>query len=623
MPRRLRLFEQLEPRTLLSAAGLDTIVARAAVSTFSGPYQPNQISAAYGFNSIVVNGIVGNGSGQTIAIVDAYNDPNVTNDLAMFDTQFGLPQMTSTTFKVVSQTGTARYPATNSGWAMEISLDVEWAHAEAPGANILLVEASSASLTNLLAAVKYAADYPGVSVVSMSWGAGEFSGETGYDSTFVTPGGHNGVTFVAASGDSGAPAGWPVVSPNVLAAGGTALVTTVNSSSNYVSTVSETGWSDSGGGISAFEKEPSYQLGAQSTGRRTTPDVALDAAPNTGYLVYDSVPYYGQRGWWLVGGTSAAAPQWAALVAIANQELAASPAQLGSLTQTQTMTDLYAIYANKSEYTAAFNDITSGNNGYAAGPGYDMVTGLGSPKANALVNDLVAMTVAAEAPQTATTGSVVGPPAKPAGIFGHGGPRDLVLAAINGFVAAGNTADFAAQPAEVSLAQSATSNVVGSPAPAIAAPAAQPTPLVSLAADSYTRGSLPGAAETLDVAWSVAAASAGQIDLAGSGPESPQRGAAAGQAAAIDLLLRLPATGPGDGAEAAWSQSGPSGAAAGIAVAGSEGKSAPRVADHADAAGLASYAWKAAVVLAAFYAPKGMREDEPPMRETRPVRRTR
>ncbi len=160
----------------------------------SGSFTPAQIQQAYQFNQVSYNG-----SGETIAIVDAYNDPDIQSDLNTFDTEFSLP---STTISVVNETGGSKLPAADptGGWEVEESLDVEWAHAMAPGANIMLVEASSASHTDLLTAVSYASQH--ANVVSMSWGSSEFSGETSDDSDFNAP----GVAFVVASGDTGAPA---------------------------------------------------------------------------------------------------------------------------------------------------------------------------------------------------------------------------------------------------------------------------------------------------------------------------------------------------------------------------------------------------------------------------------
>ena len=403
-PKRTRLelvCEALESRQLLSTTAsttqdLSSIVAQTdlqvaqvaplAVSGSTG-YNPQQIQIAYGINQIKFSGgtVTGNGAGQTIAIVDAYNDPNITSDLATFDTKFGLSAPPS--FKVDNLGAST----TNAGWALEESLDVEWVHAVAPAANIVLVEAPSASLSSLFSAVSSASKLPGVSVVSMSWGTTEFWGESAYDSIFTTPAGHAGVTFVDASGDSGAWDGpmYPSVSPNVLAVGGTSL--TLGADSTYGS---ETGWSDSTGGLSGYdsdwrtyEPKPSYQTATLqaaglSYGVRSTPDVSFNANPNTGVAVYDSVPYSGQSGWFEVGGTSAAAPAWAGLVAIADQGLATGGK--GALSGTQVQTDLYNLPSSD------FNDITSGFNGYYATSGYNLVTGLGSPKANLVIAGILA-----------------------------------------------------------------------------------------------------------------------------------------------------------------------------------------------------------------------------------------
>jgi subtilase family serine protease len=340
--------------------------------TATGPYTPAQIRQAYGFNSITFNNgtVTGDGSGQTIAIIDAYDDPNIGNDLHAFDARYGLPDPTLTVAKeTVNGRSTATDPS--GGWELEESLDVEWAHAMAPGANILLVEANDPSEANLFSAVQWAASQPGVPIVSMSFGLSEIPSETSFDSLFTTPAGHEGVTFVAASGDQGT-ISYPAASPNVLAVGGTSL--TLDGSGNYLS---ETAWNGSGGGISAYESEPAYQKSVQSTGQRSSPDVAYDASPGIGYLVYDS--FDTPSPWLSVGGTSAGAPQWAALVAIANQGRTLQG--LGTLDgASQTLPMLYSVSSS------AFHDVTSGGNvGFSAGPGYDMVTGLGSPYADRVV----------------------------------------------------------------------------------------------------------------------------------------------------------------------------------------------------------------------------------------------
>ncbi len=274
---------------------------------------------------------------------------------------------------------------------VETSLDVEWAHAIAPGANIVLVEASNDSLSSLYNAVSQASILPGVSVISMSWGTNEYDGEWADNSVFLTPTGHTNETFVAASGDQGAWSGptFPSVSPNVLAVGGTTL--TVGSGNTYSG---ESGWTGSTGGFSGLDNGfqyslsiPSYQVATLTAsgldyGIRTTPDVSFNANPSSGVAVYDSVQYGGQSGWFQVGGTSAAAPAWAGLVAITDQGLAL--AGKSPLSTNQLQTELYSLPNN------AFHDITTGFNGYSAKAGYDLVTGLGTPVANVLVPDLLA-----------------------------------------------------------------------------------------------------------------------------------------------------------------------------------------------------------------------------------------
>jgi subtilase family serine protease len=319
-------------------------------STAPSGLGPATIRTVYGFPTGSTAG-----AGQTIAIVDAYDDPTAENDLNVFSSQYGLPACTTANgcFTKVNQTGGTSYPNSNSGWALEISLDVQWAHAIAPGAKILLVEASSNSFSNLMAAEDYAKAH--AQYVSNSWGGSESSGESSYDSHFS----QSGVSFFVSAGDSGLPAEYPSASPNVISVGGTTL--TFNSDGSLKS---ETGWSSGGGGCSAYETATAAQAGFSQygqvgcNGKRATPDVSLDADPNSGVSVYDSTSYYGQSGWWTVGGTSASSPMWAA--ASADSGAAVNSAW---------------VYASSSN---TFRDITSGNNGAPCLTGYDLCTGRGS-----------------------------------------------------------------------------------------------------------------------------------------------------------------------------------------------------------------------------------------------------
>ena len=332
-------------------------------ATTSGPrgYSPAQIRHAYGFDQFTSTG-----AGQMIAIVDAYGSPTIQNDLNVFCKQFGLP---ATTVKIYYPQG--KPLRSDSGWALETSLDVEWAHAIAPQATIVLVVAKTASLSYLLGAVDYAVGL-GAKQVSMSWGASEFSSESGYDYHFNRA----GVTFCASSGDSGAGVDWPAVSPYVVGVGGTTL--NLDSSGNVLS---ESGWSGSGGGTSAYVAEPSWQVEWQSSGHRMVPDVSYDADPNTGFPVYDSTAYSGVKGWFQVGGTSAGSPQCAAMMALVNQSRASSLSGAN--------TPLYQ-YGSPSTQPLYFRDVTQGGNGgYGDSIGYDEVTGLGSPLANDLVPALI------------------------------------------------------------------------------------------------------------------------------------------------------------------------------------------------------------------------------------------
>ncbi len=307
--------EPLEIRRLLSAAA--AVQPATNFSNVEG-FTPAQIAKAYGFDQISFSdgSVQGTGAGQTIAISDAFNDPTVAADLAVFDQQFGLSAPPS--LKVVNQTGGSSLPANNGDWASEIALDVEWAHAMAPQANILLVEASSDSDPDLVATVNYARHVLGVSVISMSWGGserenyggGETQSQLSYDPIFTTPSGHAGETFVASAGDSGVNGGvqWPASSPNVVAVGGTTLQIS-DPSGTYEFEGPWTGRNDgTSGGFSAIETEPAYQEIAQQSGARSTPDVGYVADTSTGVAVYDSTPDgNGNTGWQSAGGTSVGA----------------------------------------------------------------------------------------------------------------------------------------------------------------------------------------------------------------------------------------------------------------------------------------------------------------------------
>ncbi len=387
-------------------AAFGTSFAPLAGQAVSGPYSPAQIRHAYGVDQLSQDG-----SGQTIAIVDAYDDPTIAADLATFDSQFGLPAA-----NLIKATPGGGTPAYDSGWSTEIALDVEWAHAIAPKATILLVEANSANDSDLFAAVDYAVAH-GASQVSMSWGGGEFPGVSGLDSHFA----HPGVSFLASAGDSGTAVDYPAVSPYVTGVGGTTI--SLDAAGNKLS---ETTWSGSGGGVSVDVARPSYQAGFQPGSGRGVPDVAYDADLGSGVYVRSGGSWYG------VGGTSAGAPQWAGLFALANQGRAsAGLAPLGTGTTYGTNEILYGL-AGGSSYTnakGAYTDITTGSNGLPATVGYDNATGLGSPVANVLVPDLITYgtTTTSSAPIQINAGaagfSTTGAWQQWAG-FGHAGGLD-------------------------------------------------------------------------------------------------------------------------------------------------------------------------------------------------------
>jgi uncharacterized repeat protein (TIGR01451 family) len=337
---------------------------------------PSDIRTAYG-----INGTGLDGAGQTIAIVDNYDDPNIQTDLTAFCGKFDLPF--AGVRKVNAQGQSSPLPAESptsgkDNWAGEEALDVEWAHAIAPQANLILVEVDPSG--DLYAAAQMAAGLPGVSVVSMSFGESEFGGEGSSDSDFQTPAGHTPVTFVASAGDDGIPGDYPAFSRNVVAVGGTRLALGDNGS--YAS---EARWAKSGGGISSAESEPDYQQGVQNSGQRSIPDVSFDGDPSSGVAVFDShtngliLPWANAT-----GGTSLGAPVWAGLIALANQARANHGlAPLDGVSQ--TLPRLYQLPSS------AFHKVPTSIPGLADPPNitnYNYGVGLGSPVANQLVPDL-------------------------------------------------------------------------------------------------------------------------------------------------------------------------------------------------------------------------------------------
>jgi len=327
---------------------------------------PSSIRAVYGLPSSGGSGI--------IAIVDAFHYPTAEADLNTFSTQFGLPACTTANGCFSVQFASGTQPGANCGWNQEAALDIEWAHAMAPNAKIVLVEAKSNSNADLFSAVQFASNYivqhAGSGQVSMSWGGPETSGEAANDSIFTTP----GIVYFASAGDTGAVTEYPSASPNVVATGGTTIHR--DGSGNFVS---ETAWSGSGGGPSQFEPRPAYQsVVSNIVGNvRGIPDFSFDSDPNSGVSVF--APSCSRRSssstWLVFGGTSVASPSLAGVVNLAGSFFANSGLELSTI---------YANLGNASNY----RDITSGTASSGIGPrkhsetavpGWDFVTGVGSP----------------------------------------------------------------------------------------------------------------------------------------------------------------------------------------------------------------------------------------------------
>jgi subtilase family serine protease len=321
-------------------------------TTFTG-YTAEQIQSAYGLSAAITNFKTGS---QTVAIVDAYNDPNAVQDLATYRKIMGLSSSAGGTLTQVSQTGSATYlPTDNTSWSEEISLDLDMVSAVCPSCNILLVEANSASLSDLATAVDYAATH--ANVVSNSYGSKEFSGETAYDANYS----HPGVVITASAGDSGYGVQYPAASPTVVSVGGTTLTTATNSRG-----WSESVWSGTGSGCSAVEPNPGWQPKTSYCQSRTVADVAAVADPNTGVAVYDS---YGEPGWMVFGGTSVASPIIASVFALAGNAGTLGPSAAQGL---------------YSATSTSLNPVTSGANArrcknYLCNAAYSTTNNVGSP----------------------------------------------------------------------------------------------------------------------------------------------------------------------------------------------------------------------------------------------------
>jgi subtilase family serine protease len=322
----------------------------AAAATPTG-LNPVDLRSAYALTTSTTAG-----TGKTIAIVDAFDDPNAAANLSVYRAQFGIPACTTTSgcFRKVDQNGGTTYPGGNVGWGQEISLDLDMASAICPNCKILLVEARTSSIANLGTAVNTAARL-GATVISNSYGGGEFSAETSYETAYYH---HPGIAVVASSGDSGFGVQFPAASRYVTAVGGTTLNRATNARG-----WSETAWSGAGSGCSAFEPKPTWQHDV-GCARRSVADVSADADPRTGVSVYDT---YGSGGWLKFGGTSVAAPIIGGVYA-----LNGAPATFGS---------------NPYAHPTALFDVIGGSNGSCGGSylctavaGYDGPTGLGTPR---------------------------------------------------------------------------------------------------------------------------------------------------------------------------------------------------------------------------------------------------
>jgi subtilase family serine protease len=378
----------------------------------NGGYDPSYLQSAYNLKSAIQAGA---GTGQVVAIVDAQDDPNAAADLANYRWYFGLPALPNCTtwpssvacFKKIDQFGGTSYPAPNQGWAEEISLDLDMVSATCPNCTILLVEANSASYSDLGTAVNEAVSL-GANVVSNSYGGGEWSFESSMDGYYN----HAGIAITVSSGDGGYGTEYPAASPYVTAVGGTTLNQSTNTGTRNAT---ETAWSGAGSGCSAYESKPSWQKDT-GCGTRTVADVSAVADPGTGVWIYDT---YIDPGWEIFGGTSAAAPIVGSVYALAGN----SRSSTGTLSA-----DPYANFASLFDSTSGSNGTCSVRYLCNSVAGYDGPTGLGTPNGTAAFSNTVS------APQPAADFTLAAASTTPKVTRGGSTIGDtLTLTAINGY----------------------------------------------------------------------------------------------------------------------------------------------------------------------------------------------
>ena len=375
----------------------------------AGCYGPEQMRAAYGVDKLAAAGL--DGAGKTIVIIDAYSSPSLEGDLAKFDQLFGLP---AANLEQLAPDGVPAFDGSQVGWQGEITLDVEWAHAIAPAAKIKLVEARSSMDADILSATRYAINSNAGDVISQSFGEAESCMDpalVAQQHALFAQAVKAGITLLASSGDQGSAqpscdgntfvqsASTPASDPAVTSVGGTRLVADGITGAYQGESV----WNEhpfesaGGGGFSSIYKTPSFQDGSLHLPSRGVPDVSYNAAIIGGVLAVFTPGGAGNAAVYRFGGTSAGSPQWAGLIALADQ---AGGSRLGSINPA-----LYAISHASKRYAADFHDVTDGTNaytyttstgqttvpGYDAATGWDPASGLGTPRADVLVPTLAQM----------------------------------------------------------------------------------------------------------------------------------------------------------------------------------------------------------------------------------------